>query len=529
MNQKAFTLFTALVSFILIILVALLLQAMRSTEDSFMDNISDIEERAEMQAVADMARADALQVVNFAIRFGFERWISDNVYQIGPDVESWSDTTNYFAEEYLGAGGDGIQLANRVSAHMSSLVGSTPDVRGYKVSLVESDSELMTQHLQKVIEEGSDTGDFFEVIQCPNGEFNDCLGTFYVNLDMSILSDLEYEELPQIRVENTLTGRVLQEPVLPRGNFRVYVPLRLFKALAGAREMAHTSSQSNADYGLFSARIHNELEEMRLGFCDAGYCNPRTDLYVAPREKDWIGPCPPVPGSTVLVSTRPNRGIFGSESYDPVNSQDISANLKRRAQERVNFIANAIGDGILNRPGSDFLLEGTGTNILNRADVITIATVSKQYVPGIGNTGGTGMPGNYDNVNYEIGNTGAACPMRNGGVGFWRDNGELKWLTGADLICSSWNPGIYCSEITTVKALLVFKETNSKYMVSGQDNTIYQIELNDDHFTRFTPKYSANMGGDCALMNKPQEIAGACSNSIWQCADKGGENVCAPV
>ncbi|MFH1587128.1 MAG: hypothetical protein ABID38_04685, partial [Candidatus Diapherotrites archaeon] len=357
MNQRAFTLFTALVSFVLIILVALLLQAMRSTEDSFMDNISDIEERAEMQAVADMARADALQVVNFVIRFDFETWISDNVYQVGPDVESWDDTTNYFAERYLGAGGGTIQLANRISVHMSSLVDVTPDVRGYKVSLVAPDSDLMTLHLQKIIEEGSDSGDFFEVIQCPDGKFDDCLGTFYVNLDMSILDDFEYEDLPQIRVENTLTGRVLQEPVLPRGNFRVYVPLRLFKALAGARELAHTSTDGREDYGLFSPRIHNELEEMRLGFCDYGYCNPRTDVYVAPGQKNWNTFCPPNPAisvSVVPVSSRIDRGI-GDGSYNPANPQSINSELRKLAEERVNFIANQIGKDVIDND-PEFLL-----------------------------------------------------------------------------------------------------------------------------------------------------------------------------
>ena len=72
MNSKGFTLFTALIAFILIVLSLLLVQSMVSTERSSSDIINDISEQEEMQALADLARADALQVFNFIIRSDIE-------------------------------------------------------------------------------------------------------------------------------------------------------------------------------------------------------------------------------------------------------------------------------------------------------------------------------------------------------------------------------------------------------------------------------------------------------------------------
>src|SRR3989344_799498 len=105
--QKGFTLFTALVAFILIVLAMLLVQSMISTERTTSDIISDISEQQEMQAIADLARADALQVFNFGIRYTIEDFstrdsepqdgLPENVYVVfASDAQDWETLQQRF-------------------------------------------------------------------------------------------------------------------------------------------------------------------------------------------------------------------------------------------------------------------------------------------------------------------------------------------------------------------------------------------------------------------------------------------------
>src|SRR3989344_5777779 len=95
-TAKGFTLFTALVSIILIVLAVLLAQSMIRTERNVTDTISDIQEQQEMQAMADLARADAMQVFNFGIRYQIEQYLTNpqNSILITPDTWTWRATSN---------------------------------------------------------------------------------------------------------------------------------------------------------------------------------------------------------------------------------------------------------------------------------------------------------------------------------------------------------------------------------------------------------------------------------------------------
>jgi len=92
MNSRAFTLFTALVSFVLIALAFVLVQSMIEAERASSQTIDTISEQTEMQNVADLARADALQVFNIGVRYQLEWWITDPQNEFyALDLESASD------------------------------------------------------------------------------------------------------------------------------------------------------------------------------------------------------------------------------------------------------------------------------------------------------------------------------------------------------------------------------------------------------------------------------------------------------
>ncbi len=76
-GKKGFNLFTALISFLLIMLAVLLVQSMIQTERNAADTIAKIESRSKLEATAEMSRADAMQVFNYALRKKIEDWLSN--------------------------------------------------------------------------------------------------------------------------------------------------------------------------------------------------------------------------------------------------------------------------------------------------------------------------------------------------------------------------------------------------------------------------------------------------------------------
>ena len=268
MKQKGFTLFTALIAFLLISLSLLLITSMVSTERNSYEIISNIAEQQEMQAIADLSRADALQVFNFGIRYAIEDFskkdknpgdgFPDNKYYMFDDISDWDLLQEKFVEDRFGVSPTSTtsgSFALIAARHLISLLLRVEDARGFRIELVNPNETVMAGLLKDTFANSASNNDFFEVIDCPNGTYNTCVGTFYVTLDLSenSIPHSDYELFPQVSVTNTLTGRTLKEPIMPRGKFRIYVPIRLFKALAGAREMAFANGNGILDNRTWSS------------------------------------------------------------------------------------------------------------------------------------------------------------------------------------------------------------------------------------------------------------------------------------
>ncbi|MCR4334959.1 MAG: hypothetical protein NUV57_00290 [archaeon] len=276
MKEKGFTLFTALIAFILIVLSLLLVQSMISTERNTSDIISAISGQEEIQAIADLARADALQVFNYGIRYSVEDFsirddnppsgIPDEVYVTFLDEEIlWDDLKKEFVADRFGVGEDGKnKFALRAARHLNFILEKTPDARGFIIDLEQTDRIAMETTLQKGFNEqvkGGNIENFFEVIGCDSGTFSDCIGTFYITMDLSpdIMDDLEYEKFPLVKVQNVQSGKTLKEAILPRGRFRIYVPLRLFKALAAAKQIGNIVKDTTPEEGALNTAVRNAI------------------------------------------------------------------------------------------------------------------------------------------------------------------------------------------------------------------------------------------------------------------------------
>ncbi|MFH1224878.1 MAG: hypothetical protein V1676_03665 [Candidatus Diapherotrites archaeon] len=336
---RGFTLFTALVAFILIVLAMLLVQAMIRAERGTTDVVSDMGEQAEMEAIADLVRADALQRFNYTIRYSIENWITQpgNQYPLTRGKLSWKDVQGEFVKSNFGEEGGGTQFANIAAYNLSSILAEAGDVRGFDISFTNNDTVKLRNSVQGIFEKSLGEETFFEVVKCPEGAYENCVGTFYVTLDLANMDDAEYEALPQITVESTLTKRVMKVPMLPRGKFRIYVPLRVFRAIAAAREIAIGSGGTEAGGymdgdGLLGGGFHNEISGINAGQgCTSG---------------------------------------CGGGADDPEN---VKTTLRGDAEGRINDWANKLAEKL--KPGDgfgDFIMQGAGGLSGNRAKEVTV-------------------------------------------------------------------------------------------------------------------------------------------------------------
>ena len=596
MDRKGFTLFTALVSFVLILLSAMLVQTMIKAERDRTEVISNISEQAEMQAMADLARAEALQTFNYAIRKDMEEFFDNtknpnNRIEIYPQDHSFEEIKENFAKRFFGVGGQGEQesedageqFANQMAITMTEVLPRTKYIGPYEISIqfkgkteIDQRKNLNTG-LIKLMILSAEKG-FFEVVDCENGDPKNCLGTFYLNLRIGELDDETYESFPQIKVKNLMTDRVLQESIFPRGDIKLYVPIRLFKAIAEARSLAleykkEDSSSWKSNYGIFSPRIHNEIEEMKLGMCDPNYCNVRTNPYLEPKAKNMAQPCPNTStfenGYPINVEctndllemgvcrqTQPNEIIL---SYDPNTRRDSSASqqnaIKTLVANRICFLANENVETTkyLDAEQSDsFLLskekEFSGiscpiTNNDNKKISFLIEAVTRNSVKIDLKDPGSASPEDQPDKEYNANNTyrynlsNAPCPMSSaansllwGTFGVTIKNGKIT-KTEFNQACSEINFPYgdiadygTCSEVSKIKIRVPFKETNPKYIVNKNKQPVYVVELIDNKFTpnsdavKFHQKEQFVIDNStCALRENSVSNSNSCDLDSWVC------------
>lgn len=356
MNCRAFNLFTALVAFVMVLLVVILTNSMLQTEDKAIATVSDLSEQSEMQAVADLARADALQVFVYNMRFKMETWLTNqyNWFTIFPEYKRWENVKTQYVTATFG-GGRNQAFANEATQQISGTLSVGSSFGRYAISLdIDSQNqEKMREALVESINRRVIDGTFFDVIGCTvnsGSDFDsvDCdPGTFFVNLDLSrgafdpacnatdnwsncLLDDQYYENLPKVIVRKTGTNDILEVPVLPRSNVRIYVPLRIFKAIAHAHK--------NGFATVFSDQYRNRLKKFRLGLCDRRSCMPRNGDIQNPTVGGWVTEeCPlrtGTGGDTLPIRFSIGTGGFSyDDDYAPGRSGSATSQLNSVVQK----------------------------------------------------------------------------------------------------------------------------------------------------------------------------------------------------
>ncbi len=584
MNKKGFTLFTALVSFVLILLTSMLVQTMIKAERDRTEVISNIEEQAEMQAMADLARAEALQTFNYSIRKSIEDYFDSetdlvNPIEIYPQYHSFEEIKDDFSDRFLGADENSDKFVNEMAHNLVNSFPGKKFIGPYEISIELKGADaterqaIIKEGLKELYRHSIENGKFFEVVDCEEGNPEDCLGTFYLTLKTKDLEDEVYESLPQIKVKNYRTQRVLQESIFPKGNIKFYIPIRLFKVMAEARSLAleygeETGNLWKNNYGLFSPRIHNEIEEMKLGICDPGYCNARDNPYIPPSEKNMLTrTCPNTSGFSYDVPVKCTsdliaRGICSGSGtvllYNPntvVQSDNQGNALEELVAKRLCYIAAYnIGTGkfLDQNPGDSLELVGNplgeqqcSATTDNRISMTIISRTrnsakNSELLQGTfsGVSTQTGFTGSY-NANSNLGG-GSPCPMTWSG-NMWNTHGvgidsndKIIEKTKNDSSCLSYstahsNQYTTCSEISRIVVKISFRETDEKYIIDKEREPVYVVELIDNYFTpedsddpfHQNRRFEIN-NSNCGLKENPiNGINQGCYASQWECKSYG--------
>ncbi|MDO8538093.1 MAG: hypothetical protein Q7S21_04365 [archaeon] len=553
MKKKGFTLFTALVAFALIALTALLIQGMIKAERDSLNLLNNIEEQSELQAIADLERADAINTFNLSLRFVLEDYFSDPEQGgvLNLQGKTWEELKKNFATVYFAGGVDadgretGRQFATRFANELEKSLSATRQIGQNQVSF-EKNTEDTIESLNQAFVANANNNSFFDVVtdlECKRG-LPECIGTFYITLDTSSenLSDQDYEKLPKIVVTNLQTGRTIKQSILPRGKFKFFVPLRFFKALGEAFNLA------NSQNGLLSPRIHNELEEMRLGFCDRGYCAPRTNPFTPPNHKNLIGKS--CPDGTNLPSFEldctdamqkkgicPNVGPQTSGFQYNARETDATTenSFKKIVQKR---LCNVVSDSTSFSGSNDFIL-------LNGNDLtdgcpniyhIEVTPKSRKTKKGVSQTGN---PTNEDTIiqPHYLANIQPAniCPLSqslnqgNRAIGLYQNSqGEIVnpvteikeklRLQNIDPESEEFVSNSHdgdrmgaCTELSNYKIEFRFKEKNKNYIVNkklkGDDGKAFVLRIIDE-FTPYTERFGFETinPDNCSLRGNPADF-----------------------
>jgi len=552
LNKSGFNLFTALVSFLLIMLAVLLIQSMIKAERDTADEIARIESSSQLEAVAEMARADALQVFNYSLRKKIEEWLTDpdrGELTLQLQNKSWNDIKKEFAESKFG-GSQSEAFATFTSNALIGIFYTDAHFGNYKISL--EGRETLKKGIQDAVLGSMD--DFFTVIECgagaEEGDPRYCeKGTFYVNLHLENLSQEQYEQLPRLYVIDKATGEELKMIMLPKTTFRIYVPLRFFKAIAETRALMHyplEETDTQNDKGLFSPMIHNMMEEMGLGMCDYGYCAPRTNPFTPP-ESTEMAPGEFCPGNNLAPGYQ-NGIATGIEcpaewancpaSYN-ANNNDGSADMKTKlalfAKSGVcKVVKDAKEAGYLDaEQGDKFNLAGTGAcdnGLVSTVEVNVFVNDSKSVV--IKNTfpappgGFSGSADPYSCSKPQM----VEVPRR---IGLYSEGAAIKFPnialselpcegTFGDAVCSDCKGA--CAEVKSIKVTLAFKEEDPDYMVTkagspGSHDKVYKISVYDNGYVPFTGQFDQGAMSGCLYGTAPNKQG--CSLNAgagWYCA-----------
>jgi hypothetical protein len=554
LNNKGFTLFTALISLILVSISLALVFNMIATEETYLDLIQDQASMSDLITMGDLAKADAFNTFLISLRSKWEESKSNpsNSFQMQRkhiDM-NWTEFTDDFVK-------DTFFERNFAGYFAQSLLYNLEykqNPPGYAITIkkdvgyLDEDGEYHdNDNFNEIIEQiFRDGGQEVKVVDC-NQDSDDCVGSFYLTLDTTKLSDENYEMLPIITVLRYKTNQVIQRPILNRQVYKIYMPWRGFQAFRVVRRIALGAAEkedfpaiSEQYTGLFNPKLHNTLEQARLGYCDSGTCSPRPNFFQTPTTKGFDSKCnlvPPTSFSGPLPSIL--NGASLPENYD---SKDVS-NMKEQFNTFYEAVLNHQLQSLSGAayPNTGLIMEGNTHGDLNFMEIKAEAEGKEKTKKIIEQETVSGINiGDYPSTTFSALQDISGIA---GGIGIYLNDNKSSYIwdeyntwylqhnnksVGANSSAASIN--FTCVELRETVLYFRFIETDPRYYVRENytNNGIttpvsINVELRDEYTPFFFPNSTTFWQGltavDGYVSGTPPDLEGDFENK-WTCYTK---------
>jgi hypothetical protein len=562
LNARAFNLFTALLALILIVLTSILVSSMVQSESNTKTIIAGVLGQSRLESMSRLIRADAFQTFNYATRDKMEDWLSGsgNEFQISDyrKWENWQSVVDEFANDKFR---NSQAFAEYLASNLPSMIAeANTKYAGYEIS-VEFDKTSFKKILTTVLEQSAQDRDFFQIIDCDGTPENCPNGSFYLNLKFSKLDQSVYEDMPLVTVKDLRGNLSGSDPIIPKNDLKIYVPTRIFKALAIARGFMHSKLGSGtdgmntaSDYGYYSPRIQNEIDSMALGYCDYGYCSPRQSPYFPPDKMyDDTKNCPGfiTAGSAPIQVDGTFRGA--NFSYNAGNDDDTKAEMIKLLKQRLCELSRELL-GAYDKPENEKNFSMAGEGFFNgdpmKPCYVTVADggIEAKSPPSKGiKAAGSGEIAKPDAYPFsEEPNTPreswAPCPYpyelatENHRTGMFLEGGEIKIKKYDTASCfdtedTSRLGDMSCTQITGVNLVITYVEKDQNYKVMKDRDVRIKIKTADYGYTAFNAKIdfgyiSADRG--CTFDGPPAGEAACGNREGWMCYVPPAEEGCYP-
>ncbi|MFA5745846.1 MAG: prepilin-type N-terminal cleavage/methylation domain-containing protein [archaeon] len=570
-SQKGFTLFTALISLLLVSISLALIFNMINTEETYLSLIQDQSSMSDLMTVGDIARADAFNTFLIVLRSQWE--LSKSKTSFNLTRKQMDQNWNYFVDSFVQ---DTFFEQNFASYFAQGLIFNlqySENPPGYNITIEEhtgyevgsngdptdiDDENTFENVVVKMFEDG---GKKIDVIDCETDD-NNCVGSFYLTLDTTQLSDVDYEILPVVTVLKYKSNQVIQRPVLSRQIYKIYMPWRGFQAFRVARNIAHSRDAersdnpavAESDTGLFNPEIHNTLEQARLGFCDPGTCAPRTDFFATPATTGIASQCQNIPDQTIAT---PTPAALSGVVFPPFGNYNLFDTSDPKSQFEKLYTA-VLNENISSRIdpmtyNNGLVMQGDTVSDLNIFGVEVIMD-KKRTKDVFGDAPGP-APASFSQTRFsELSDMSGVS----GGLGLflnsetqrskmlWEMPGLFTWYNAntnlsPPIVATGEATGasydLSCSEMDFAKIILQFIETDPRYRVRKQYQNL-PVTINVVLEDRYTPFYFPPNGVWSELSVTGNNYLGPTSlgnvdftGNAWKCQNyvaPGGGSPCTP-
>ncbi|MFH0906477.1 MAG: hypothetical protein V1824_04025 [archaeon] len=396
-QKKGFTLFTALVSLLLISITLVLIFNMIKTEETYLEIINDRASFSDLITIVDITKADAYDSFVVSLRESWEQFKSKESDPFTLNRELVDMNWDSFVERMVTQEFFSHNFSRYLAISIISKLKYNPPVNGYNVG-VKTFNEIAcnTQNVDvDNIDCNNDIDEFsgiidtmfkdgnYEVnlVNCQREDEN-CVGSFYLTLNTLKLDDSNYEKLPMVTVIRLKNNEVITRPILGRQIYKIYMPWRGFQAFRVARKIAHSSlaesssdpSLYSEDFGFFDRGIHNTLEQARIGVCDIRSCSPRTSFFTSVSKTMFDKSC--TEGYDNQNISTDEKIINGTSFFVSANN---SYNLNNLSSNQVNIFKELVLNGLTSNltTRTDKIVYDNGLNLELDTDRVGTAITDK--------------------------------------------------------------------------------------------------------------------------------------------------------